>query len=215
MKVYTGTGDGGKTSLFSGERIAKNNIRIEAYGTVDELNSLVGGISSTLPAGEAVEEVKAQLLQIQSDLFILGAWLATTPDSSTSSHLTPWTEEYSKRLETQIDKLQDELDELRSFILPGGHQSAAWAHVARTVCRRAERRIVALGEEGVSEGEMFTNIEKYINRLSDYFFVLARYCNHVSGTPEAVWQGCYDRTLDRANRYFVCHASPLVVRVCF
>ncbi len=188
MKVYTGTGDGGKTSLFSGERIAKNNIRIEAYGTVDELNSLVGGISSTLPAVEAVDEVKAQLLQIQSDLFILGAWLATTPDSSTSSHLTPWTEEYSKRLETQIDKLQDELDELRSFILPGGHQSAAWSHIARTVCRRAERRIVALGEEAMSEGETFTNIEKYINRLSDYFFVLARYCNHVSGTPETVWQ---------------------------
>ncbi len=189
MKVYTGTGDGGRTSLFSGERIAKNNIRIEAYGPVDELNSLVGGISSTFPDVDAKEKIQSQLVQIQSDLFILGAWLATTPESTTISHLTPWTEEYSKRLESQIDDLQEELDELRSFILPGGHPAAAWAHVARTVCRRAERRIVTLGGEEVFEEETFTNVEKYINRLSDYFFVLARYCNHVSGTSETVWQG--------------------------
>ncbi len=188
MKVYTGTGDSGKTSLFSGERIAKDNIRIEAYGTVDELNSLVGGISATLPGSDTVEEIKVQLLRIQSDLFTLGAWLATTPDSPTTAHLTPWTEEFSKRLESEIDAMQSEMDELRSFILPGGHPAAAWAHVARTVCRRAERRIVALGVDESAEEGYFENIEKYINRLSDYFFVLARYCNHVTGTKEAVWQ---------------------------
>ncbi len=189
MKVYTGTGDGGRTSLFSGERIAKNNIRIEAYGTVDELSSLVGGIVSTFPEVETVQDVKAQLQHIQSDLFTLGAWLATTPDSPTISHLTPWSEEYSKRLETEIDAMQDELEDLKSFILPGGHPAAAWAHLARTVCRRAERRIVTLGAEEVFEAATFENIEKYINRLSDYFFVLARYCNHVSRTPETVWKG--------------------------
>ncbi len=112
MKVYTGTGDSGKTSLFSGERIAKNNIRIEAYGTVDELNSLVGGISSTLPISGSVEEIKIQLLRIQSDLFTLGAWLATTPDSPTTAHLTPWPEEFSKRLEGEIDAMQSEMAEL-------------------------------------------------------------------------------------------------------
>ncbi len=189
MKVYTGTGDSGRTSLFSGERIAKNDIRIEAYGTVDELSSLVGGILATFPEAHEKKKMEQQLLQIQSDLLGLGAWLATTPDSATVSHLTPWTEEYSKRLESEIDEMQEELDELRSFILPGGHPSAAWAHVARTVCRRAERRIVALGGAETFEADTFTNIEKYINRLSDYFFVLARYCNHLSGTPESVWQG--------------------------
>ncbi len=189
MKVYTGTGDKGKTSLFSGERIAKNNIRIEAYGTIDELNSLVGGIAAVLPEGDVIKAIRKELLQIQAELFSLGAWLATTPESSTVAHLTPWTEEHSKDLENRIDTMQAELEELRVFVLPGGHQAAAWAHVARTVCRRAERRIVGLGDALGEVDDNFNNIEKYINRLSDYFFVLARYCNHVSGTPESVWEG--------------------------
>jgi cob(I)alamin adenosyltransferase len=189
MKVYTGTGDKGKTSLFSGERIRKDDIRIEAYGTIDELNSLVGGIHATLPNTEATETLKNELLQIQSELFSLGAWLATTPDSPNSAHLAPWTEEHSANLEQLIDKMQDELEELRVFILPGGHQSAAWAHVARTVCRRAERRIVGLVDTLDDVDENIVNINKYINRLSDYFFVLARYCNHVSKTSELIWEG--------------------------
>ncbi|MCP3933244.1 MAG: cob(I)yrinic acid a,c-diamide adenosyltransferase [Bacteroidetes bacterium] len=189
MKVYTGTGDKGKTSLFSGERIAKDNIRIEAYGTIDELNSLIGGIAAALPAGEPSLKINEDLLYIQAELFSLGAWLATTPNSSTVAHLTPWTLEHSKKLEKLIDTMQAELEELRFFVLPGGHQSAAWAHIARTVCRRAERRIVGLKDELKEADENYNNIERYINRLSDYLFVLARYCNHVSGTPENFWEG--------------------------
>ncbi len=188
MKVYTGTGDGGKTSLFSGERIAKNDARIEAYGAVDELNAIVGAVAAALPSDSAAEAVKAQLIQIQSDLFHVGAWLATTPGSPSTKHLKLLRSDHSQRLEDQIDAMQAELDELKAFILPGGHPSAAWAHLARTVCRRAERRAVALAEKQALVADGADAMLVFINRLSDYFFVLARYCNRLAGVVDEIWQ---------------------------
>lgn len=189
MKVYTGTGDGGKTSLFSGERLVKSDIRIAAYGTVDELNSLVGVIGALLAKGDAEDRIRRELYHIQGDLFTLGAWLATTVDSPMAEQLKPVQKTWGDKLEEQIDTMQAELEELRSFILPGGHQAAAMAHVARTVCRRAEREIVATVEGHGTFDENYKNLLVYINRLSDYFFVLARYCNHITNTPETLWHG--------------------------
>ena len=189
MKVYTGTGDGGKTSLFSGERIQKSDARIEAYGDLDEVNSLVGAIAAALPAGNDAETVRTQLRQIQSDLLQAGAWLATLPGSPAARQLKPMTEAQSGQLETWIDAMQDQLAPLNAFVLPGGHPGAAWAHVARTVCRRAERRIVGLSEEKEPLEGDYEAILVYVNRLSDYFFVLARYCNHLAGVEDDLWQG--------------------------
>jgi cob(I)alamin adenosyltransferase len=188
MKIYTGTGDGGRTSLFSGERIAKDDARIEAYGAVDELNAVVGALLAALPDAPQGLDIRAQLVQIQSDLFHVGAWLATTPDSPSTARLTPLTDDCGRRLESQIDAMQAELPELDAFILPGGHPSAGWAHIARTVCRRAERRAVTLaGSQGSSSGSS-ENLLTYLNRLSDYFFVLARYCNHLAGVKDVLWR---------------------------
>lgn len=189
MKIYTKTGDQGKSSLLSGERVSKNHRRIEAYGDVDELNSVIGAVMAALPAG--TDACREQMAQVQSDLFQVGAWLATTPGSAAEAQLVRLTDEYSQRLETYIDAIQADLPELKTFILPGGHPSAAWAHVARTVCRRAERRIIDLAEtDQGSEPERRTlaPILAYINRLSDYLFVLARLCNHAAGVPDVIWQ---------------------------
>ncbi len=188
MKIYTKTGDKGKSSLLSGERVAKNSSHMEAYGDVDELNAIIGALMATLP--ESANPVLSQLQQIQSDLFHVGAGLATTPGSTVGDQLSEVTDEYSRRLEDYIDALQDQLPELKAFILPGGHTSAAWAHMARTVCRRAERRVVDLAE-ATSEGEYAETLGPimiYINRLSDYLFVLARYCNQVTGQSDRVWK---------------------------
>jgi cob(I)alamin adenosyltransferase len=184
MKIYTGTGDGGKTSLFSGERIAKDDARIEAYGAVDELNAVVGALLAALPEGPQRAEIERQLTRVQSDLFHVGAWLATTPGSPSAGHLPPLTPEPGERLEKEIDAMQAQLPELNAFILPGGHPAAAWAHMARTVCRRAERRAVVLAAGSAST----ENLLVYLNRLSDYFFVLARYCNRLAGVEDALWR---------------------------
>jgi cob(I)alamin adenosyltransferase len=189
MKIYTGTGDGGKTSLFSGERILKDDARIEAYGAVDELNALAGALIAALPDSALSIAVRTQLSQIQSDLFHVGAWLATAPDSPSATHLTPLTADHGKRLEKQMDAMQADLKELRSFILPGGHPSAGWAHLARTVCRRAERRAVTLAAAQPEKSDRTENVLIYLNRLSDYFFVLARYCNHLAGIKDVIWRG--------------------------
>jgi len=189
MKVYTGTGDSGKTSLFSGERIAKSDARIEAYGDVDELNAATGSVAASLPRQAGAEDLKLQLVQIQSDLFQVGALLATTPNSPSAGRLKPITDAHIKRLEDQIDALQARLDQLNAFILPGGHPSAAWSHMARTICRRAERRGGRLmhSQEAAEDGS--TEMLVYLNRLSDYFFVLARYCNRLAGGAEEIWRG--------------------------
>jgi cob(I)alamin adenosyltransferase len=189
MKVYTGTGDGGKTSLFSGERIAKSDARIEAYGDLDELNAVVGSIVATLPRHPASRELTSQLVKIQSDLFQVGALLATSPGSPAADHLAPVKAEQGQWLEDRIDAMDTRLDRLNAFILPGGHPAAAWSHMARTVCRRAERRVVKLASSGALIQDGLEEMLVYLNRLSDYFFVLARYCNHLAGVTDTLWQG--------------------------
>jgi len=186
MKVYTGGGDKGKTSLFSGERVPKHHIRIEAYGDLDELNSVLGAVAAQLPATE--QAIREDFEGIQSNLFMAGAWLATTPDSSATGYLTPLSESVSKELEGRIDALSDVLPVLKEFILPGGQPVAAWAHVARTVCRRCERRLTELIEVSDAGSGELAAIQVYLNRLSDYLFVLARYLNQVLGTADKVWK---------------------------
>lgn len=184
MKVYTGGGDKGKTSLFSGERVPKHHIRIESYGALDELNSLLGAVLSYLPEQE--HAVREDLEGIQSHLFLAGAWLATTPNSSATGYLTTLPPDVSKNLEHRIDVLSEQLPVLKEFILPGGQSVAAWSHVARTVCRRCERRLTELIEESADASELAA-IQVYLNRLSDYLFVLARYLNQALGTPDKTW----------------------------
>ena len=188
MKVYTGTGDKGKTSLFSGERISKSDLRIEAYGGVDELNALMGAVCGALPG--SCEDLTSEIETIQGDLFKVGAWLATRSDSDAAEHLTPIVSTDHQRLENAIDRLEAGLPRLNSFIFPGGHSAAAIAHVARTVCRRTERQIIRMYDH--------QNIQKltpesqnlliYLNRLSDYLFVLARHINHQEKVAERFWK---------------------------
>jgi len=188
MKIYTGTGDRGKTSLLSGERVSKADFRVEAYGDVDELNSSLGGLVASLPPkeGELVEEIK----QIQSVLMHIGARLAVTSGSPVLEELEEITQKHSTDLEGAIDRIDESLPTLKDFILPGGHISAAWAHVARAVCRRAERHVVRLSatKTGSEDAQQLRNVIVYLNRLSDYLFVLARLCNKIHGLPDTLWK---------------------------
>jgi len=187
MKIYTGTGDRGKTSLFSGERVSKANERIAAYGDLDELNSIIGALIAHLPSDRP--NLTIELQQVQANIFMISAWLATTANSPAADSLEKIKEEHIIFLEKAIDRIQDLLPDLKSFILPGGHISAAWAHVARSVCRRAERN--ALLVVGASDGQSAEQIEKiliYLNRLSDYLFVLARECNRLHGLSDIPWK---------------------------
>jgi cob(I)alamin adenosyltransferase len=188
MKIYTGTGDRGKTSLFSGERVSKSNERIEAYGDLDELNSIIGALVSNLPSDH--EDQIGELQQIQADIFMIGAWLATTANSPAVDSLEPIEEKQIVFLENAIDRLENLLPDLKSFILPGGHISAAWAHVARSVCRRTERHTVrVLESSGADEtAEQLKRALVYLNRLSDYLFVLARECNRLHGLSDIPWK---------------------------
>jgi cob(I)alamin adenosyltransferase len=185
MKIYTGTGDRGKTGLFSGERISKADARIEAYGDVDELSSVIGALAAALPksVAEAVETLRA----IQSDLFGIGALLATTVDSPSAKTLEPLSDARIRYLEEAIDRIESRLPPLDGFILPGGHPSAGWAHVARTVCRRAERHTVQLSDL-LADDIRVESVLVYLNRLSDYLFVLARLANRLTGSPEILWR---------------------------
>ena len=187
MKIYTGTGDRGKTSLFSGERVSKSHLRIEAYGDVDELNAILGALAVNL--SEDNRELMEEIHGIQSDLFHVGAWLATSPGSTSATTLDAVTEEFSKPLELAVDRMEGELPSLTGFILPGGHITAAWAHVARTVCRRVERHVVRLENESndAEAGSKFRGVVVYLNRLSDYLFVLARFCNMRQGLQDTPW----------------------------
>ncbi|HEY8849028.1 MAG TPA: cob(I)yrinic acid a,c-diamide adenosyltransferase [Thermoanaerobaculia bacterium] len=170
MKIYTRTGDSGETSLFGGSRVAKNDPRIEAYGTIDELNSTVGVARASWPSSP----IDKQLGAIQSDLFDIGAHLAA-PGNDRFAGVEP---RRIEELERAIDAMESELPPLTSFIIPGGSLAAAQLHVARTVCRRAERRVVALED---------TATVAYLNRLSDYLFVAARYANRGHGVPDTPW----------------------------
>ena len=181
-KIYTRTGDDGTTGLVSGPRRLKSDLRVEAYGTVDETNSVIG--LARLHTGDR-PDLDAMLARIQNDLFDLGADLAA-PDTGEKLSFEPLriVESQVKRLETEIDALNATLDPLRSFILPGGSPAAAWLHLGRTVARRAERQMVALAK---TEGENIspTAIE-YINRLSDFLFVAARHTND-GGKADILW----------------------------
>ena len=188
MTIYTGTGDRGKTSLFSGERVAKNDRRIEAYGDVDELNSFLGALAAGLT--EINPDLAKRLQQIQADLFQLSSLLAITPDSPAIASLQEFNDSRISELEQSIDQLDGQLPNLTGFILPGGHSTAAWAHICRTVCRRAERKATRLSDEYASgkAARQFQLALIYLNRLSDYLFVLARYCNHIQGVSDKLWK---------------------------
>ena len=178
MKIYTRTGDGGETSLFSGGRVTKDDVRIEAYGTVDELNALLGVVRS-----EKLErDVDGELGTVQETLFAIGAALADP-----EGRLSPQASVGAIRVEPVerwIDGMEEELETLRSFILPGGCRTAALIHQARTVCRRAERRVQAIRRQ---HGEVSEGVVPYLNRLSDALFVLARLLNARLGIAEEPW----------------------------
>jgi cob(I)alamin adenosyltransferase len=192
MKIYTQTGDQGKTSLISGERVPKSHPRVRACGEVDELNAVVGALAAHLPPGS--EAVAAELRRIQSELLQAGAWLSATPGSDTQSRLTPMGADTVRRIEGVIDALSAGLPELKAFILPGGHVAAAWSHVARTVCRRAERTVIELVQaEGRADAPPAAHgqlgpVVMFLNRLSDYFFVLARSLNQTTGIGDVPWR---------------------------
>ncbi len=178
-KLYTKTGDKGQTSLLGGQKVSKSDLRIDAYGNVDELNSFIGLLKDH-PEVEA--RIGNQFYWIQENLFTIGSILATAP-GFTGFELPKVTEVEIKQLEVWIDKASGELPELKNFILPGGHQVVSLCHVCRTVCRRAERSIIALSQEEPVESELI----KFMNRLSDYFFVMSRKMAQLLNAPETPW----------------------------
>lgn len=181
MKIYSKTGDTGQTSLISGRRVSKADSRIDAYGTVDELNSWIG-----LVRDQPVNENRRDLLkEIQDRLFTVGATLATDPDRKTPRKAMPDIVEGDiTLLEQAMDTMDAELPELRAFVLPGGHPSVSYAHLARTVCRRAERLVIGLNEQSSVDPLVI----QYLNRLSDYLFVLSRKMTQELGSEEVAWK---------------------------
>lgn len=180
-KIYTKTGDLGRTSLIGGTKVLKSNIRIESYGTVDELNSFIGLVSDYMKD----EAVKSILKEIQDRLFTIGSSLACDPDKEPLMKIPDLKEEDIKLLEKEMDRMHEALPVMKNFILPGGHVAVSTTHIARCVCRRAERLCV-----GLIEHESFVEplVIKYLNRLSDYLFVLARYIGHTLNIKEIVWK---------------------------
>ena len=194
-KIYTRTGDKGTTSLVGGIRIKKSDIRLEAYGTIDELTSHIGLLialmaddraqrPSEVPTEQSADDDRALLIRIQSNLFIVGSHLATDQSKTPLYPSAILPEGETQLLEQHIDQMLASLPEAQGFVLPGGTVAAAQCHVCRTVCRRAERHIDALADVATI-GE---DIVKYVNRLSDYLFVLAKKINHIAGQPEILWQ---------------------------
>jgi len=186
MKIYTKTGDKGKTSLFTGERVSKHDPFIEAIGSVDECNSALGAAIALMPVTKDMAPIREQLIIIQHALFDVGAALATPRTCASEKKLekTRFDHEEVERLEHWIDEMTDQLPPLRAFILPGGHSAGAMLHLARSICRRAERRILPIYEKG----DVSDNVVQYINRLSDYLFCLSRYVNFLNKLPETQWQ---------------------------
>jgi cob(I)alamin adenosyltransferase len=179
MKIYTKTGDKGKTSLVGGTRVSKGDLKIESYGTVDELNSWIG----VLRDSEVNYSRRDLLKEIQDRLFTIGADLASEPEQ-TKKKIPDLFETDIELLEKQMDEMNEVIPPLRAFVLPGGHQAVSFAHVARTVCRRAERLVIRLNEVE----EVNSLIIKYLNRLSDYLFVLSRKITQELGTEEVAWK---------------------------
>ncbi len=178
MKIYTRTGDSGQTGLFGGGRVAKDDPRVAAYGEVDELNAALGVARA---AGLAALDPWCQ--ELQDQLFTVGAVLATPRDTPAEAHIPHVREEWVTAMESRIDTLQAELPPQTHFILPGGTPASAALHLARTVCRRAERAVVPL----VREGQVDALTLRFLNRLSDFLFVLARAANHRAGVKDVPW----------------------------
>lgn len=188
FKIYTKTGDKGRTALIGGTKVPKSHIRIEAYGTVDELNSHVGLVADSIAHdGRTV----GLLREVQDRLFTIGSLLACDPDKDIQMQLPGLEESDILLLETEIDTMDAILEPMKSFILPGGSIPVSYAHLARCVCRRAERCCVRMQEEGL---EVDPLVVKYLNRLSDHLFVLARYIAHGSGTEEIKWKPRVEKT---------------------
>lgn len=181
FKIYTKTGDKGTTSLLGGTKVPKSHLRIEAYGTVDELNSNIGLCKDTLTDNES----RRVLQDIQGQLFAIGAALARDPAKATQMHIPDIRESDIIFLEQEIDRMEETLPPLKNFILPGGHTAVSFLHIARCVCRRAERCCVHLDTEG---GNTDPLILIYLNRLSDYLFVLARYTAHLLKIEDIPWK---------------------------
>lgn len=183
MKIYTRTGDAGQTGLFGGERVRKDSARVEAYGCVDELNAVIGAARSFLEDAE----VDAELARVQEHLFVLGSDLATPlREGSRAAAVVPRISPAEVvEVREAIDRYQAQLPKLREFVLPGGDRAAALLHLARTVCRRAERRAVAAANQDPVNDQVIV----YLNRLSDLLFVLARVVNHRAGVAEITWRG--------------------------
>jgi cob(I)alamin adenosyltransferase len=181
LKIYTKTGDKGSTSLLGGTKVPKSDLRIEAYGTVDELNSCTG-LCRDLITDEHSRNI---LRDIQDRLFTIGSSLATDPEKEPKMKIPDLKEGDISILENEIDKMNEQLPEMKNFILPGGHVTVSQLHIARCVCRRAERCCVRLQGSG---GDVAAIVLKYLNRLSDYLFVLARYISHLTGAEEIPWK---------------------------
>lgn len=178
MKIYTKTGDDGDTALFGGGRVHKDDARVEAYGQVDELNSVLG-----LARAEGLGSLDAITQSLQDQLFTIGSLLATPQDSKAAGHIPQVQDAWITAMENAIDSYDTELPALTSFILPGGSKAASYLHLARTVCRRAERHVVPLHRAGLVDA----HVEVYLNRLSDLLFAMARYANHKAGVKDVPW----------------------------
>ena len=181
QKIYTKTGDKGKTSLIGGTKVYKSDLRIEAYGTVDELNSFIGLCLDHLKT----HNLNNILPEVQDRLFTIGSALACDPEKETKLKIPDLHEADIVLLEKEIDRMNEELPVMKSFILPAGHVTVSSLHIARTVCRRAERCCVKMQKK---EMEVSSLIIKYLNRLSDYLFVLARFAAHLLGAEEIPWK---------------------------
>ena len=184
--IYTKTGDKGMTSLVGGQRVSKTDLRLEAYGTVDELNSQLGLLLTEV--GDASDH--ALLNEVQNHLFVVGGYLATDQSTTQLRAQSVVTPAMIESLEKAVDEIDSSLPKLRAFVLPGGTRGASMAHVCRTVCRRAERRILALNNQlkERDEAELDANVLSYMNRLSDFLFVLARKKNIIEGQNEIIWK---------------------------
>lgn len=188
MSIYTGRGDDGTTGLLSDERVPKNHERINAFGDIDELNAALGVLRSSLTEG--AREPDTQIRRIQSDLLKIGACLSTWRDSPILERLEKINDTDIRFMEAAIDTLENELPQLKGFLIYGGHPSASWSNFARAVCRRAERKVVGLSVElkvGRPPRHM-KHILIYLNRLSDYLFLLARKFNTLAGRPDEIWR---------------------------
>lgn len=190
-KIYTKTGDLGKTRLVGGAQVSKSHLRLESYGTVDELNSSLGLALVTLHGLNTLTSLSQELENIQNQLFTIGSHLACE-NEETRQHLPPAQQKWIEALENSIDQMTAELPELKNFILPGGSLAAAYLHLARTICRRAEREtfrlIESLSGAPEAEKEVLSLSLRFLNRLSDYLFVAARFSNLKQGKADQLWK---------------------------